>query len=137
MNISGIVHDAMACASFLKFHPKLAKEIQKPRTSDISGRILRKQHTRQASAGLQNININEFVKEEKLLTKARHHSERTEPPSSFEPATPAPPSGGSGNKETRESELPPTLQHLVSLWDELSSTTFKVIWSWLNSKFCI
>ena len=45
MDISGIVRDAMACASFLKFHPKLAKEIQKPRTSDISGRILRKNST--------------------------------------------------------------------------------------------
>lgn len=30
----GIVHDAMACASFLKFHPDIGKDVQKKRSED-------------------------------------------------------------------------------------------------------
>lgn len=32
----GIVHDAMACASFLKFHPNLGKDVHKKRLDNTS-----------------------------------------------------------------------------------------------------
>ena len=58
----GIVHDAMACASFLKFHPDLNKEMSKFANKKKQERI-RVRHATDSSKDLnkkrENININE------------------------------------------------------------------------------
>ncbi len=60
----GIVHDAMACASYLKFHPNLAKEIPKLKSTDSTPRNMTpsgtmKKHSRQNS---EKQNLNEAMK---------------------------------------------------------------------------
>jgi hypothetical protein len=58
----GIVHDAMACASFLKFHPDLNKEMSKFANKKKQERI-RVRHATDSSKELnkkrENLNINE------------------------------------------------------------------------------
>ena len=119
----GIVHDAMACASFLKFHPNLIKEKSKdsaekehePTTEKTNTTAASKKLARHSAIEIGNMNVNEAMKKlEQVKVKERHCSE----------------SKAETGKDTRddvESDLPPTLQHLVYFWEDLFSGTIKVI----------
>ncbi|ESO93791.1 hypothetical protein LOTGIDRAFT_205644 [Lottia gigantea] len=90
----GIVHDAMACASCLKFHPDLSKEMsktkikkeEKPRTRHLTDSSKDKKERKKE-------NINESRKED----------------------------------ISDDSQLPPTLQHLVYFWEDLAGAVLKVV----------
>ncbi|XP_041356631.1 E3 ubiquitin-protein ligase MYCBP2-like isoform X3 [Gigantopelta aegis] len=139
----GIVHDAMACASFLKFHPDLTKEMSKFVKSKDRERV-RTRHATESSKGSprdkRKENMNESrvrfnlepqVKDLDLVEKSaiqsrppisRHKSEGNEKwiPEFSQKLK----DDGDSNKET---QLPPTLQHLVYFWEELSTSVIRVI----------
>ena len=128
----GIVHDAMACASFLKFHPDLPRTQRCSRKStakkDAAGPIPTRRYT---TSEVANLNMNEAVKViECIRSKERHNSEsktldKDPVVDASVSATDAAPPGGSDTD--KESELPPTLRHLLHFWEELSLTTLRVI----------
>jgi E3 ubiquitin-protein ligase MYCBP2 len=107
----GIVHDAMACASFLKFHPDLPKEL--PRDGSTRSTPTKKK---------KDVNINEAVGK---LIKERALSESSD--SSSAPSK----SPGTRSPRTLSLErgegLPLTMRYLVLFWEELSGVTLKVI----------
>ena len=139
----GIVHDAMACASFLKFNSNLTKEM----SSLNKSKKTEKQRVRHATDSSkdqnkkkENANINEprvrFKLDPKVKNDAEkpdtHHSdsEKKKDTVKYKSETktfehfvlPEKPS-----TVEKEPQLPPTLQHLVYFWDELSSATQRVI----------
>ena len=148
----GIVHDAMACASFLKFHPNLPKEMPKLKgegstsstpSSVKEGRVTPsgtlKKHSRQNS---EVANINEAVRVgsgsaspvtsvvaasaasgDFMRSKERCYSESKTVDHGDLPSTPP----NKAAMDDKDSELPPTLQYLVYFWEELSGATLKVI----------
>ena len=124
----GIVHDAMACASFLKFHPNLPKEVHKSRTEDVSSNkstptgTLKKHARKSSGSESANINMNEAMKRlEGARSKERHNSESCA--SEMEGRDSTPPRVEAASNE---SQLPPTLKNLVFFWEELSEATLKV-----------
>ena len=199
----GIVHDAMACASFLKFHPNLPKVTPKVKVKDTersatSSRISTpsssrlgtpsstpsgslKKHSRQSSGSSASevyANINEALKsvdiarsgkdrerkDSKSLERHKEKAARKERANS-ESESSSRDKGGDERKErsysdvkadtmsiesgsldrssldrstldrsslekdakTKEEDLPPTLQHLVSFWEELSAQTHRIV----------
>ncbi len=133
----GIVHDAMACASFLKFHPNLAKEMPKLKGGDNtpkSGRVTPsgtlKKHSRQSSSECQNLNEAVKTTGDLMRTKERCYSESS---SKASQSTVSSEQGDTPSvvlnrtEEQKESDLPLTLQYLVYFWEELSTVTLKVI----------
>ncbi|KAL4230611.1 E3 ubiquitin-protein ligase mycbp2 [Mactra antiquata] len=136
----GIVHDAMACASFLKFNQSLTKEMSSLSKSKKPEKT-RVRHATDSSKdqSKKKDNINEPRVRFKSDTKFKgndkpetHYSdsERKKEPVKYKSETKTvehfvlPEKSSSSDKET---QLPPTLQHLVYFWDELSSATLKVI----------
>lgn len=136
----GIVHDAMACASFLKFNPNLTKEMSSLNKSKKPEKT-RVRHATDSSKdqSKKKDNINEPRVRFKSDTKFKgdekpdtHHSdsERKKEPVKYKSETKTvehfllPEKSSSFEKEA---QLPPTLQHLVYFWDELSSATLRVI----------
>ena len=148
----GIVHDAMACASYLKFHPNLAKEIPKLKSNDTTPRNVTpsgtlKKDSRQNSE-VQNLNeavkaVSDFARgKERCNSESKVERDLTPPPS-----VPCSSSVGGGTvvinptagitvtthtspfklEENKDSDLPTTLQYLVYFWEELSNATLKVI----------
>lgn len=136
----GIVHDAMACASFLKFNQNLTKEMSLPSKSKKP----EKQRVRHATDSSKDQpkkkeNINEprvrfkidmnlknddkpethFSDSEKKKDQAKYKSDIKTVEHFLLPEK--------SNNVEREAPLPPTLQHLVYFWDELSSATLRVI----------
>ena len=137
----GIVHDAMACASFLKFHPTLPKE----------GAVV---VTRQPSVQHNDKEKEELTKE--LRARQRHSVEVSNAgnylniqPSTLETLTRSAASANRSRKK-QDSEgikeevqpsskltalpefhtvaiLPPALKSLVFLWEELSTNCLQVI----------
>ena len=128
----GIVHDAMACASFLKFHPDLCKECPKGRdqretrnTGSGQGTpsSTLKRQNRQSTPEMTNINVNEAVKKlEHVRSKERHMSESKMSDSDLRDKVKV-----AEDQQGLESDLPPTLQHLVHFWETLSVGTLRVI----------
>ncbi|XP_052283534.1 E3 ubiquitin-protein ligase MYCBP2-like isoform X2 [Dreissena polymorpha] len=138
----GIVHDAMACASFLKFNSSLTKEMSSLSKSKKSSEKQRIRHATDSSKDQpkKKENINEPRVRFKLDAKAAsddkpdtHYSDSEKKKDQMklksdtktfehfvlpEKSIPA---------SEREPQLPPTLQHLVYFWDELSSATQRVI----------
>lgn len=117
----GIVHDAMACASFLKFHPNLAKVMPKVEPSPSGSRDNTPPTTlnrQSATAGPLLYNLNKILR---ANSDPRHHKERclSEGKADAEPAA--------GSSEAKDSELPVALQYLVYFWEDLSVATLKVI----------
>ncbi|XP_064637403.1 E3 ubiquitin-protein ligase MYCBP2-like isoform X3 [Lineus longissimus] len=153
----GIVHDAMACASFLKFHPTLTKELggrEREKTNDMSSlernreREERSRNRYSAEVTMEqrdqlavsvdqvvnnrNINKNQFINKQTTnspqrslevlsFLRDRHKSEGD---------------GLNADKDLSdiddfeneiESDLPPTMQHLVYFWEELVELTLKII----------
>ena len=126
----GIVHDAMACASFLKFHPDLPRTKRKTvPAKDSAGPIIARRYT---TSEMANLNMNEAVKVlESARSKERHNSEsktfEKEPVATGSSVDSAKEVVAGGDDADKESGLPPTLRHLLHFWEELSMTTSKVI----------
>lgn len=128
----GIVHDAMACASFLKFHPDLPRTKRFPHKTatekTAADPILTRRYT---TSEVTNLNMNEAVKViESVRTKERHNSESKtldKEPAVTGPSASAAEAATPGGDADKESGLPPTLRHLLHFWEELSMTTLKVI----------
>lgn len=136
----GIVHDAMACASFLKFHPTLPKK----------GALVVTRHTH---SELVNKRRQELTKEERA--RQRHSVEVTTPgtylhiqPSTLETLTRSAANANAVRNRAKKipeniikediptdkfenyhtvAVLPPALKSLVYLWDELTSNCLQAI----------
>lgn len=134
----GIVHDAMACSSFLKFNPDLSKE-HAPIRSSLGGQgaeekesKLKNRHSLEISSALNMFNIAPHgpdISKMGSINKNKVLSMLKEPPlpekcedskgdgASFE-ATAHP-------TMRAKSILPLTLQHLVAFWEDISLATIK------------
>ncbi|XP_048243746.1 E3 ubiquitin-protein ligase MYCBP2-like isoform X7 [Haliotis rufescens] len=141
----GIVHDAMACASFLKFHPDLPKEMSKF-VKEKKQEKIRVRHATDSSKDLskekKKDNINESRVRFNLEPLIKDISETELLKGERAPTPLRPPiarvksEGDKWKLEAKErdevrdkedKELPPTIQHLVYFWEELSTSVLKVI----------
>ncbi|KAJ8378389.1 hypothetical protein AAFF_G00242770 [Aldrovandia affinis] len=139
----GIVHDAMACSSFLKFNPELTKE-HAPIRSSIGGGAggqqgtdereskLKNRHSLEISSALNMFNISPHrpdiskmgsINKNKVLSMLKESSlpekckDGKAEPLAFEVAR---------HLSVRaKSLLPLTLQHLVAFWEDISLATIK------------
>uniref|UniRef100_A0A8B9J812 E3 ubiquitin-protein ligase MYCBP2 n=1 Tax=Astyanax mexicanus TaxID=7994 RepID=A0A8B9J812_ASTMX len=135
----GIVHDAMACSSFLKFNPDLTKE-QAPIRSSLSCQQgldekeskLKNRHSLEISSALNMFNISPHgpdISKMGSINKNKVLSMLKEPP------LPEKCEDGKGELVPYEmtshssmrskSLLPLTLQHLVAFWEDISMATIK------------
>ncbi|XP_031649241.1 E3 ubiquitin-protein ligase MYCBP2 isoform X10 [Oncorhynchus kisutch] len=135
----GIVHDAMACSSFLKFNPERTKE-HAPIRSSLGGQgsqeekesKLKNRHSLEISSALNMFNISPHgpdISKMGSINKNKVLSMLKEPPLpekcedgkgehvSFEVAT--------HPTMRAKSILPLTLQHLVAFWEDISMATIK------------
>ncbi|KAM9172750.1 E3 ubiquitin-protein ligase MYCBP2 isoform 15-T15 [Pangshura tecta] len=134
----GIVHDAMACSSFLKFNPELTKEHAPIRNSLNHQPIeekeikLKNRHSLEISSALNMFNIAPHgpdISKMGSINKNKVLSMLKEPPlhekcedgkteiTSFETT--------SHYTMKSKSPLPLTLQHLVAFWEDISLATIK------------
>lgn len=134
----GIVHDAMACSSFLKFNPDLTKE-HAPIRSSLGGQgaeekesKLKNRHSLEISSALNMFNIAPHgpdISKMGSINKNKVLSMLKEPP------LPEKCEDGKGESISYEmtshpsmrakSILPLTLQHLVAFWEDISMATIK------------
>lgn len=134
----GIVHDAMACSSFLKFNPDLTKE-HAPIRSSLGGQgaeekesKLKNRHSLEISSALNMFNIAPHgpdISKMGSINKNKVLSMLKEPP------LPEKCEDGKGEAASYEmnshpsirakSILPLTLQHLVAFWEDISMATIK------------
>ncbi|CAB1347399.1 unnamed protein product, partial [Coregonus sp. 'balchen'] len=135
----GIVHDAMACSSFLKFNPELTKE-HAPIRSSLGGQggqeeresKLKNRHSLEISSALNMFNIAPHgpdISKMGSINKNKVLSMLKEPP------LPEKCEDGKGEPISYEmtshpfmrakSILPLTLQHLVAFWEDISMATIK------------
>ncbi|XP_048349651.1 E3 ubiquitin-protein ligase MYCBP2 isoform X12 [Sphaerodactylus townsendi] len=134
----GIVHDAMACSSFLKFNPELSKE-HAPIRSNLGQQPieeketkLKNRHSLEISSALNMFNIAPHgpdISKMGSINKNKVLSMLKEPPlhercedgknesASFETS--------SHHTMKSKSPLPLTLQHLVAFWEDISLATIK------------
>ncbi|XP_053161485.1 E3 ubiquitin-protein ligase MYCBP2 isoform X13 [Hemicordylus capensis] len=134
----GIVHDAMACSSFLKFNPELSKE-HAPIRSNLGQQPveeketkLKNRHSLEISSALNMFNIAPHgpdISKMGSINKNKVLSMLKEPPlhercedgknetTSFETS--------SHHTMKSKSPLPLTLQHLVAFWEDISLATIK------------
>eukprot|EP00062_Callorhinchus_milii_P006572 gi/632947251/ref/XP_007888958.1/ PREDICTED: E3 ubiquitin-protein ligase MYCBP2 isoform X6 [Callorhinchus milii] len=135
----GIVHDAMACSSFLKFNPELTKEHAPVRNNlhsqqgiDERETKLKNRHSLEISSALNMFNISPHgpdISKMGSINKNKVLSMLKEPP------LPEKNEDGKGDSTTYEpsshhstkvrSPLPLTLQHLVAFWEDISMATIK------------
>ncbi|XP_059573809.1 E3 ubiquitin-protein ligase MYCBP2 isoform X17 [Alligator mississippiensis] len=134
----GIVHDAMACSSFLKFNPDLSKEHAPIRSSlnqqptEEKETKLKNRHSLEISSALNMFNISPHgpdISKMGSINKNKVLSMLKEPPlhekcedgkmetTSFETS--------SHHPMKSKSLLPLTLQHLVAFWEDISLATIK------------
>uniref|UniRef100_A0A8C5P7M6 E3 ubiquitin-protein ligase MYCBP2 n=1 Tax=Leptobrachium leishanense TaxID=445787 RepID=A0A8C5P7M6_9ANUR len=135
----GIVHDAMACSSFLKFNPELSKEHAPIRSSLNSQQPieekeakLKNRHSIEISSALNMFHISPHgpdISKMGSINKNKVLSMLKEPPlhekcedsknesSLFEVS--------SHHSVKSRSPLPLTLQHLVAFWEDISLATIK------------
>ncbi|KAG8452232.1 hypothetical protein GDO86_004144 [Hymenochirus boettgeri] len=135
----GIVHDAMACSSFLKFNPDLSKEHAPIRSSLNSQQPieekeikLKNRHSIEISSALNMFHISPHgpdISKMGSINKNKVLSMLKEPPlhekyedgkheiSSFDVS--------SHHSLKAKSPLPLTLQHLVAFWEDISLATIK------------
>uniref|UniRef100_A0A6Q2X7Z5 E3 ubiquitin-protein ligase MYCBP2 n=1 Tax=Esox lucius TaxID=8010 RepID=A0A6Q2X7Z5_ESOLU len=135
----GIVHDAMACSSFLKFNPELTKE-HAPIRSSLGGlgsqeekeSKLKNRHSLEISSALNMFNIAPHgpdISKMGSINKNKVLSMLKEPP------LPEKCEDGKGEPVSYEmtshpamrtkSILPLTLQHLVAFWEDIAMATIK------------
>ncbi|KAM9484009.1 E3 ubiquitin-protein ligase MYCBP2 isoform 22-T22 [Salvelinus alpinus] len=133
----GIVHDAMACSSFLKFNPELTKE-HAPLRSSLGGQggqeekesKLMNRHSLEISSALNMFNISPHgpdISKMGSINKNKVLSMLKEPPLAEKCED------GKGEPVSHEmtshpfmrakSNLPLTLQHLVAFWEDISMAT--------------
>ncbi|XP_030643001.1 E3 ubiquitin-protein ligase MYCBP2 isoform X2 [Chanos chanos] len=135
----GIVHDAMACSSFLKFNPELTKEHAPIRSSlscqqglEEKESKLKNRHSLEISSALNMFNISPHgpdISKMGSINKNKVLSMLKEPP------LPEKCEDGKGDAVSYEmtsqssmrskSILPLTLQHLVAFWEDISMATIK------------
>lgn len=135
----GIVHDAMACSSFLKFNPDLSKEHAPIRNSltcqkgvEMKENKLKNRHSLEISSALNMFNISPHgpdISKMGSINKNKVLSMLKEPP------LPEKCEDGKGEHVSYEmthhttmrskSILPLTLQHLVAFWEDISMATIK------------
>ncbi|XP_068012672.1 E3 ubiquitin-protein ligase MYCBP2 isoform X13 [Melanerpes formicivorus] len=134
----GIVHDAMACSSFLKFNPELSKEHAPirssltPQPAEEKETKLKNRHSLEISSALNMFNISPHgpdISKMGSINKNKVLSMLKEPPlhekcedgkseaTSFETS--------SHHTMKSKSPLPLTLQHLVAFWEDISLATIK------------
>ncbi len=135
----GIVHDAMACSSFLKFNPELSKEHAPIRNSlscqqgfEEKESKLKNRHSLEISSALNMFNISPHgpdISKMGSINKNKVLSMLKEPP--------LPEKCEDGKSEAvsyemtshssmkTKSILPLTLQHLVAFWEDISMATIK------------
>ncbi|XP_067264967.1 E3 ubiquitin-protein ligase MYCBP2 isoform X17 [Chanodichthys erythropterus] len=135
----GIVHDAMACSSFLKFNPELTKEHAPIRNSlscqqgfEEKESKLKNRHSLEISSALNMFNISPHgpdISKMGSINKNKVLSMLKEPP--------LPEKCEDGKNEAvsyemtshssmrSKSILPLTLQHLVAFWEDISMATIK------------
>ncbi|EDL00496.1 pam, highwire, rpm 1, isoform CRA_a [Mus musculus] len=134
----GIVHDAMACSSFLKFNPDLSKE-HAPIRSSLNSQPpteekeikLKNRHSLEISSALNMFNIAPHgpdISKMGSINKNKVLSMLKEPPlhekcedgkseATFEMSM--------HHTMKSKSPLPLTLQHLVAFWEDISLATIK------------
>uniref|UniRef100_A0A4W4EXN0 E3 ubiquitin-protein ligase MYCBP2 n=1 Tax=Electrophorus electricus TaxID=8005 RepID=A0A4W4EXN0_ELEEL len=100
----GIVHDAMACSSFLKFNPELTKEHAPIRSS---------------------LSCQQGLDEKESKVKNRHSLEISSALNMFNISPHGPDISKMGSINKNKSLLPLTLQHLVAFWEDISMATIK------------
>lgn len=135
----GIVHDAMACSSFLKFNPELTKEHAPIRNSlggqqsaDEKESKQKNRHSLEISSALNMFNISPHgpdISKMGSINKNKVLSMLKEPP------LPEKCEDGKADQVSFEvtshpslrskSILPLTLQHLVAFWEDISMATIK------------
>ncbi|XP_023247966.1 E3 ubiquitin-protein ligase highwire [Copidosoma floridanum] len=138
----GIAHDAMACASFLKFQPGLPKQgalvvtRQAPSTSNERRKheMTREERARQRhSVEVTNdgnyLHIQPSTLESltRSAANANANRNRKKPDSAIKEETPAGSNLSALPELTTVAVLPPSLKSLVFLWEELSTGTLQAI----------
>lgn len=148
----GIVHDAMACASYIKFHPDLTKQgtfhWKSPAASGAKTEKLtkeqkaRQRHSVEVStySYLNNVtlqNTDDLLKPgtNANINEVTHLTESSGEDTSGRAST-SYAQGSSGQKlatvmeggpGTDPPDLPPVLRHVVLLWEELTSSCLKAV----------
>ncbi|XP_046440285.1 E3 ubiquitin-protein ligase MYCBP2-like isoform X2 [Daphnia pulex] len=123
----GLVHDAMACASFLKFHPNLPKQVDPivPLRGDPRHRKTREEKARQRhSVEIFSTNMlsGPFASPLPVALEESWNTERGESASNHQIQPDVP-----DNKVA--SSLTPTLSLLVELWEKMSGRCVELIQS--------
>ncbi|XP_018420885.1 PREDICTED: E3 ubiquitin-protein ligase MYCBP2 [Nanorana parkeri] len=135
----GIVHDAMACSSFLKFNPDLSKEHAPIRSSLNSQQPteekevkLKNRHSIEISSALNMFHISPHgpdiskmasINKNKVLSML---TERTLHEKCEDAKNESSPFEVSNHHSTKSRALLPlTLQHLVAFWEDISLATIK------------
>ncbi|XP_043928839.1 E3 ubiquitin-protein ligase MYCBP2 [Protopterus annectens] len=135
----GIVHDAMACSSFLKFNPELSKEHAPIRSSlsshhstDEKENKVKNRHSIEISSALNMFNISPHgpdISKMGSINKNKVFSLLKEPPLHEKcedgKVDCGPCEATSQQTLKSKSILPLTLQHLVSFWEDISLATIK------------
>ncbi|XP_042662157.1 E3 ubiquitin-protein ligase MYCBP2 isoform X13 [Tyto alba] len=134
----GIVHDAMACSSFLKFNPELSKEHAPIRSSltqqpaEEKETKLKNRHSLEISSALNMFNISPHgpdISKMGSINKNKVLSMLKEPPlhEKCEDGKTETASFETSSQHTMKSKspLPLTLQHLVAFWEDISLATIK------------
>ncbi|XP_068785591.1 E3 ubiquitin-protein ligase MYCBP2 isoform X21 [Struthio camelus] len=133
----GIVHDAMACSSFLKFNPDLSKEHAPIRSSlnqqpaEEKETKLKNRHSLEISSALNMFNIAPHgpdISKMGSINKNKVLSMLKEPPlheKCEDGKTEATSFETSSHTMKSKSPLPLTLQHLVAFWEDISLATIK------------
>lgn len=123
----GLVHDAMACASFLKFHPNLPKQVDSiTLRGDPRNRKTREEKARQRhSVGIFSTHMltDPFASPLPVALEESWNAERAESTAN----QPLQPPDITENKVT--SSLTPTLSLLVELWEKMSERCVELIQS--------
>lgn len=120
----GLVHDAIVSASYLKFHPELSKEhsqdpIEKRKEKEAeSSKEVKKEEKKEMEK-------EEKKEEEKESDKGKQEAVEEKKESEKQPEV-KPPSASTPVAEPKSfvesgPVLPPTLNHLVTFWDEIST----------------
>ena len=110
-----LVHDAIVSASYLKFHPELSKEMKRDQKEE---KVREKKEGGGGSGGEEKGEVTEKgEKKESDGEKTKGEDEKESAGVEKPPATLA----LSQELQSDALSLPPTLNHLVTFWDEISS----------------
>ncbi|KAK4016037.1 hypothetical protein OUZ56_031000 [Daphnia magna] len=123
----GLVHDAMVCASFLKFHPNLPKQVDPimPLGAETGQRKTREEKARQRhSVEIFSTNIlaGSFASPLPVALEESWNTDRVESTTS-QPVEP------DMSESKMAASLTPTLSLLVELWEKMSARCMELIQS--------